>query len=104
MLSSYLGLRAENLRVIPQNLLIGRFLATLRDESPEARELNQSVLILIFGHGDHETHGITIGGNYAANTVPLLTMRKFCEAIGRNGKTSLLITSYYKGGWVISGT
>ncbi|MCJ1355457.1 MAG: hypothetical protein MMC33_005449 [Icmadophila ericetorum] len=93
---------AKNLHVIPQKLLLERFLGTLRDESQKAKGLSQPILELIFGHGDHETHGVEIGGNGNTTTAPLLTIWKFREAIGTNGETSLLITSCYSGGWVIN--
>ena len=89
---------ANNIRVIPSKILPERFLATLRDECKNARELDYPVLVLIFGHGDEGTHGVAIGGESSVAAAPRLTIHKFHSSIGNRGKISLLITSCYCGG------
>lgn len=61
-----------------------------------ARANKESILLLIFGHGDSITYGITLG----TGAVKISDLR---SAIGGDGlAVNLLATSCYSGGWSIS--
>ncbi|KAI9761809.1 MAG: hypothetical protein M1840_001689 [Geoglossum simile] len=90
-----------DIRVVPPRLLHERFLATVRSECNIAREQNQSVFLLIFGHGTKSTYGIAIGGERESYQAPLLTINSLKQAIGSRVNVGILLTSCYSGGWVI---
>ena len=92
---------AGNIQVTTPKVLVERFLATVRSECQIATQQNQPVLILIFGHGDSETYGVSIGGETSPDTAPRLKVADLKIAIGEVANVSLLITSCYSGGWVI---
>jgi hypothetical protein len=91
--------QATNIRLLPSAVLLERFLYTLKDEINTAAQLNQPVLVLVFGHGDSDSHGIAIGGDFQPNA-PRLTMREFEKCLRNDVDVTLVITSCYSGGWV----
>ena len=92
--------KAGNIRVITPNDLLERFLATLRTECQLAALNKESVLVLIFGHGDQDSYGVSIGGKTNALTAPRLTIANLNVAIGNTANVALMMTSCYSGGWV----
>jgi hypothetical protein len=96
--------RAENIRVVTPDDLLERFLATVRSECQLAVSNQESVLVLIFGHGDKDTYGVAIGGKTSVAAAPLLTIRNMNIAIGNTAKVALMMTSCFSGGWVINTT
>ncbi|EPE27324.1 hypothetical protein GLAREA_03239 [Glarea lozoyensis ATCC 20868] len=86
-------------RVLKPKDLLERFLATLKSEIGEADKLGVPVLVLIFGHGEEDTSGISIGceenGHYKLNKSMLASV------LNPKVQTTLLSTSCYSGGWVI---
>jgi hypothetical protein len=93
--------RAGNIRIISPNNLLERFLATIRSECQLAALNKESVLILIFGHGDRDSYGVSIGGKATALTAPRLKVEDLKVAVGNTAKVALLMTSCFSGGWVI---
>jgi hypothetical protein len=91
--------QANDLRICSPTNLLERFLATLKDEVEIAGQRNQPVLVLVFGHGNEETHGIAVGGDFQGNA-PRLKMKRFEPCLKKDVNVSLVITSCYSGGWV----
>lgn len=90
-------------RVDPKELL-GRVLATIRDECQKSAKSGRPILVLIFSHGTKDTKAIEMGG-YNTEKPNLLTMRKFQEAIGSKAPKAglcLLTTACFSGGWAIN--
>jgi hypothetical protein len=96
--------KAGNIRVVTANDLLERFLSTVRAECQIARSNQESVLILIFGHGDTGSYGVAIGGSRATATAPRLQIESMRIAIGNTPNVALVMTSCYSGGWVIKET
>ncbi|PGH09892.1 hypothetical protein AJ80_07602 [Polytolypa hystricis UAMH7299] len=90
-----------NFCIIPPKGLLDRFLATLREETETARREHQQVLVLVFGHGEEGSVGITIGGSGCALAAPRLTRQQFSAVVGPGVDVTLLTTSCFLGGWVI---
>jgi hypothetical protein len=96
---------AGTLRVVEPKALLERFLKTVEDECKAAVKANQIVLLLVFGHGDAKSYGVTIGSN--SNTefnevlAPRLKINRLKVAIGKKTKCTLLMTSCYSGGWAM---
>lgn len=95
--------RAGNIRVVTPNDLLERFLATVRSECQIAAMNKESVLVLIFGHGDQDSYGVSIGGNTDA-LAPRLTVENMNLAIGNTANVALMMTSCFSGGWVMKTT
>ncbi|KAI9784474.1 MAG: hypothetical protein M1839_002130 [Geoglossum umbratile] len=47
--------------MVEPKILLERFIKTVEGECKEAENAGQDVLLLVFGHGDSETYGVTIG-------------------------------------------
>lgn len=94
-----------SLNVVAPNILLDRFLTAVRDECTAALHNNQDVLLLVFGHGDKGTYGVTIGSNSAKQfherTAPRLRMDRLKLAVGQKVQCTLLMTSCYSGGWAM---
>lgn len=82
-----------------QDSLVEIFLSTVRKEAEKSIENDQALLVLVFGHGDEDTHSITIGGNKVGGENPQLTMQPFKRAIPTKARVTMLTTSCYGGGW-----
>ena len=93
---------AGTLTVVEANVLFERFLKTVEDECKAALKADQTVLLLVFGHGDANSYGVTIGSN--SNTefnkmlAPCLRINHLKAAVGKETKCTLLTTSCY---WVV---
>ncbi|KAL8853893.1 MAG: hypothetical protein Q9221_001364 [Calogaya cf. arnoldii] len=93
---------ANNIRKTERGDLLERFLATFKDECKAAEQLQQPVLLLLFGHGDPNTYGIAIGGDKEPKRAPRLYARHIVGALrGINVELSLIMTSCYSGGWLL---
>jgi hypothetical protein len=93
------------LKVAAPNVLLDRFLITVKEECEAAVKNNQDVLLLVFGHGDESTYGVTIGSNavktFHENTAPQLKINRLKLAVGKEARCTLLMTSCYSGGWAM---
>ncbi|KAK2766517.1 hypothetical protein FQN53_006686 [Emmonsiellopsis sp. PD_33] len=92
---------SKNIRVIPPKDLLERFLATLRSETQVALKENQSVLVLVFGHGEEGDFGFAVGGEGPVGKAPRLTRQKFNAAIQPGVDINLLATSFFSGAWLV---
>lgn len=91
--------KLDNFILIQRGQLKTRFIRNVKSECQTARANKESVLLLIFGHGDPITYGIMLGTR-AVNKLKRSNLR---SAIGGDGlAVSLLATSCYSGGWSIS--
>ena len=94
----------QHIRVLSRWNLIPNFLSVVRRECDIARQQNQPVLVLLFGHGDCTTKGVALGlaGLLPNITYPLLEMDDFRAAAGKNVRMTVLSTACYSGGWAIN--
>lgn len=91
--------KLDNLIVFPRGQLKTRFIRIVKSECQAARENKETILLLVFGHGDSRTYGITLG----TGAVSKLKISNLRSAIGRDGlAVTLLSTSCFSGGWSIS--
>ncbi|KAI9741433.1 MAG: hypothetical protein M1818_004239 [Claussenomyces sp. TS43310] len=94
----------NDVRVVPDDALLERVLATIHDSRRVAMNENRPFLILIFTHGRKGTYSLLMGGGDPANA-PRLTMQTFKEAIGSrplNSGLCLVTTACFSGGWAIN--
>ena len=84
--------------------VLDKFLETLRSECDLARKNNESVLVMVFGHGDFDNEGIKIGFPLPTreNAKVLLTVENFRDAIGDYVPVTLFTTACFSGGWAIA--
>ncbi len=95
-------LRPHSLEIVKQDKLLSAFLDYLKKECRVARHEGQPVLVLIFGHGEEDTHNVYMpGDDLAALETPALTMEDFAKAIGTGVAVTTLMTSCYSGGWTV---
>jgi hypothetical protein len=94
-------LAAGDIQIDSSNDLLSSFVGTVRTECQIAAQNQQSVLILIFGHGAEEGYGVAVGGVSTPDKCPRLTTQTMSKAIGKAADVTLLMTSCYSGGWVI---
>lgn len=88
-----------NFTVFPRAELKTRFIRIVKSECDAARANKEAILILVFGHGDLTTYGITLGTG-ALNKLKISNLR---SAIGGDDlAVTLLTTSCSSGGWSIS--
>jgi hypothetical protein len=92
---------AGDIRVVAPNELLPLFLAHLEEESRNAAHGNVPLLVLVFGHGEPDNFGISIGGTGRSDEAPKLTIRDFKARLHPHAQVSLLVTSCFSGGWVI---
>ncbi|KAG4413865.1 hypothetical protein IFR04_013009 [Cadophora malorum] len=93
--------RPNDVRICQPDDLLERFLGTTKSEVEIARRLGQNVLILIFGHGDEDTYGIAIGGDTQINA-PRLTRARLESVLNSSVNITLVMTSCFSGGWVMT--
>ena len=96
---------AGTLRVVEPKVLLERFLKTVEDECKTAVKADQDILLLVFGHGDSDSYGVTIGSSsnteFKEMTAPQLRINRLKAAVGKKTKCTLLMTSCYSGGWTM---
>lgn len=91
--------KLDNFLVFPRGQLKTSFIRTVKSECQAARANKETLLLLIFGHGDSRTYGITLG----TGAVSKLKISNLRSAIGGDDlAVTLLSTSCYSGGWSIS--
>lgn len=91
--------KLDNITVFPRGQLKTGFMRIVKSECQAARANEEKLLILVFGHGDSTTYGITLGTG-AVNKLKISNLR---STIGGDGlAVTFLATSCYSGGWSIS--
>lgn len=90
---------AGHIRVLSPQHLLQRFLDTLRSESKLAKKNGETLLILIFGHGDMNSYSIAVGGK-TSRDAPRLTRVDFHNHLQPDVEATLIVTSCYSGGWL----
>lgn len=90
------------MRMFTRTDLLEDFMRTFRAECSMAAALNQPVLLMIFGHGDEDTYGISIGGAGDPIHAPRLQTKDIVACLqGLHIPLTLMTTSYYSGGWIL---
>lgn len=95
---------ANNIRVIPRRDLCESFLSTIRSEIVSVLQNQQPLLLMVFGHGEEETHSILIGWKSGRpEKFRISEMNKLLDICsnGRAPEISLLTTARYSGGWAM---
>ncbi|KAJ9250293.1 hypothetical protein DTO207G8_6218 [Paecilomyces variotii] len=87
--------QSGSLRVVPRKDLLERFLSSLREQSLLAKNENQHLVVLLFGHGDLETFGLALGGDE-----PNLKIEDVQHALQPGTPVTLFMTSCFSGGWI----
>ncbi|KAI9759328.1 MAG: hypothetical protein M1840_003376 [Geoglossum simile] len=99
-------LEAETLRVVEPKILLEHFIKTVEGECKEVKKAGQDILLLVFGHGDNETYGITIRSisntEFREMTAPRLQISRLRVAVGKRVKCTLLLIFCYSGGWAMN--
>ncbi|KAI4132540.1 MAG: hypothetical protein LQ338_000639 [Usnochroma carphineum] len=91
----------NNISMFERGRLLQDFLSTFESECKIAAQNDQPVLLLIFGHGDGYTHGVSIGGTDGGIDAPRLQIRQFQSILrGLDVSATLLMTSCFSGGWI----
>ncbi|KAJ9370079.1 hypothetical protein DTO282E5_5276 [Paecilomyces variotii] len=88
--------QSGSLRVVPRKDLLERFLSSLREQSLLAKNENQHLVVLLFGHGDLETFGLALGGDE-----PNLKIEDVQHALQPGTPVTLFMTSCFSGGWIV---
>ncbi|KAF5863482.1 hypothetical protein ETB97_009983 [Aspergillus alliaceus] len=86
-------LEAGNLRVVPRDILLERYLNTLQEQAAEAALLGEQLVLLIFGHGTSE-YGVEVGGS-------ILRIGDLRRVLQNRSQVTLFTTSCYSGGWLV---
>ena len=81
-------IQAEKLKLKTKNLITA--------ECKDAESANENVLILLFGHGDRNNHGIVLGRG-GRETLKIGEFKTSTKALNTN--ITLITTSCYSGGW-----
>ena len=94
----------QNIQVVDRFNLLDTFMSTVKIECDIARAENQSLLVMIFGHGNARTKGVYLGLQLDAGLVDcsLMSIDKFRTAIGCQVRVALLSTACFSGAWAIS--
>ena len=91
-----------NVHVSSRGSLLQDFLNHVKAECRIAAEKRQPVLLLIFGHGDKDGYGISIGGEGDPDDAPRLRHQHLkILTRGLDISITLLTTACYSGGWLI---
>ena len=80
------------------------FLETVKSECDAARKSGQPVLLIVLGHGDYDSYGITLGiskQNLENVDTSLLLIDELHRAMGDGVSATLMTNSCYSGGWAI---
>lgn len=84
--------------VIPEAKLRESFLAKLKEESQQAKNNDQPLLVFIFAHGHEDSHGMFLG----RNTEDLLHIEDWKQKVEAGTRITLISTALFSGGWCIS--
>lgn len=93
---------AGNMRVFTRTDLLEDFMRTFKAECNMAAALNHPVLLMIFGHRDPKTYGVSIGGAGDPLDAPRLRTKHIVACLrGVTVPLTMLMTSCFSGGWVL---
>ncbi|KAJ5121262.1 uncharacterized protein N7515_009223 [Penicillium bovifimosum] len=82
-----------NLRVVPRDILLERYLNTLQEQATEAARLGEHLVLLIFGHGTTK-YGVEVGGS-------ILQIGDLRRVLLNSSQVTIFTTSCYSGGWLV---
>jgi hypothetical protein len=96
---------AGTLRVVESKTILERFLKTVEEECKEAVKANQKILLLIFGLGDINSYGMTMGSGsnteFSEKSAPQLKRKDLEAAVGKETRCTILKTPRFDDGWTI---
>ena len=94
----------QNMQVVDRFNLLDSFIFTVKSECDIARAENQSLLVMIFGHGDARTKGVYLGLELDAGVIdcPLMPIDNFRTAVGCQVQVALLSTACFSGAWAVN--
>jgi hypothetical protein len=96
----------HDILVQPETKLLENFLEIFEKECQNASQAKEPVLLMLFGHGDYDTHGVAIGrfpGEASDEQTPLLGISHINSIVERfpGLQLGILITSCFSGTWAI---
>jgi hypothetical protein len=80
-------------RVVPRDMLLERFMNTVREQVTKARSREEHLVLLIFGHGTRE-YGVEV-----ANAI--LQIANLRRVLRDTPDVTIFTTSCYSGGWLV---
>lgn len=92
---------AGNVRVVPKEILLERFVRTVEDEARSARNFDETLILLIFGHGDSDSCGVYIGGKTSMDENYILKIELIKRVLPSNLNVTLFMTPCFSGGWLV---
>lgn len=90
--------QSGNLCVVSEDDLLKRFLSNLREQSLLAKSESQHLLVLVFGHGDMETLGMTLGGDRPRSNLKIEDIKRSLQP---STPATLFTTSSFPGDWIV---
>ncbi|KAI4120260.1 MAG: hypothetical protein LQ338_007149 [Usnochroma carphineum] len=88
----------HSLQGVSELRLCSRFKAAVKEQCKAAEKAGEDVLVLLFGHGDSETRGISLGSTKMAFKKSQIQF----AMKGIKTKVTLVTTQCYGGGWTCS--
>ncbi|KAE8378349.1 hypothetical protein BDV26DRAFT_261773 [Aspergillus bertholletiae] len=92
---------AQNLRIVPKGDLGERFVKTVEEQARLAFVYSETLILLVFGHGDKDSHGVYLGGRSPQNEKFILKIDRLKRCFPPQLQVTLLMTSCYSGGWLV---
>lgn len=90
-----------NLRVVSRDALKERFLSTVREQAALTVACQETLILLILGHGDSSSFGVYLGGNVEESSKAIVTASEVRRVLPQNASVTLLMTSCFSGGWLV---
>jgi hypothetical protein len=95
-----------NITIVEPENLLERFLWAVKSESAEAARRDQTVVLIILGHGEPFTFRIALGGKgdqaITKHNQNRLDQSMISRSLHKSARATLVTTSCYSGGWTLS--
>ncbi|RDW69109.1 uncharacterized protein DSM5745_08869 [Aspergillus mulundensis] len=101
--ASFLPLDAGlgSMRVVEADMLLDRFVETVREQARLSVQNDETLILLIFAHGQGTTGKVLLGGNTKTGKPHLLSMDVLKRTLPKEAKVTLMMTSCYSGSWLV---
>ncbi|KAL4926766.1 uncharacterized protein BDV17DRAFT_293117 [Aspergillus undulatus] len=90
-----------NIRVVDPAMLLDGFVKTIQEQAKLAHKNSETLITLIFGHGQKGTFQIELGGDKKPGKPYLFFMDLLKRMLPRDTNITLLMTSCFSGGWLV---
>lgn len=90
---------AKNIRVVPKEHLAERFIKTVEEQSCLAHSNDETLIVMIFSHGESHSHGVYLGGKDPQDDRHILKIERLKRCFLPHLNVTLLLTPCYYGGW-----